>query len=100
MTLRLLDLMARHLRELERQLEGIAFKSVPARLVSVLVDLAGRSGSAITVFSHLEVAEMVGASRETATKILDEFQQAGLVELEPRRTAVRDSTRLHEVANA
>ena len=98
--LRLLDLLARRMRELEGQLEGIAFKSVPARLAGVLVDLADRSGSTVTGFSHLELAEMVGASRETVTKILDEFREAGLVELGRRRIRVRDLAGLRALAES
>jgi CRP-like cAMP-binding protein len=37
---------------------------------------------------------MIGALRETVTKILDEFQTDGLVELRRGRVVVRDPARL------
>jgi hypothetical protein len=37
-----------------------------------------------------EVGDMIGAIRETVTKTLDEFQQAGLVELCRGRIILRD----------
>ena len=64
----------------------------------MLVDLADRSGLTITGFNHLELAEKVGASREPVTKILDEFREAGLVELGRRRIRVRDLARLRALA--
>jgi len=40
--------------------------------------------------SHHDVGDMVGAYRETVTKVLDEFQVAGYVELGRRRIRVVD----------
>lgn len=39
--------------------------------------------------THQDLGEMVGAHRETVTKILDELQQEGAVELARRRVLVR-----------
>lgn len=97
--LRLLDVLGGRMRLLESQLEGIAFKSVPARLAGVLIDLAARAGSTEVTFSHLELAEMTGATRETITKILDDFRQAGLVELGRRRIRLLDPARLRDIAD-
>ena len=98
--LRLLAVLAGRMRELESHLEGIAFKGVPARLADLLLTLDHRSGPMIQGFSHLELAEMIGATRETVTKVLDEFREAGLVEIGRRQVTVLNRDRLQQIAEA
>lgn len=96
--IRLLDVMSQRIRAMEAQLERIAFKSVSVRLAHVLIRLAGATESRVLAASHQELAEMVGASRETTTRALDEFQHAGIVALGRRSITIRDSDRLREIA--
>ena len=60
------------------------------RLASVLLRLAAEPDSLVDGLSHHDVGDMVGAYRETVTKVLDEFQVAGYVELGRRRIRVVD----------
>ncbi len=53
----------------------------------------GRAGAEACV-THQEIGDMVGALRETVTKILDEFQADGLVELGRARVVLQDPERL------
>jgi CRP-like cAMP-binding protein len=46
-------------------------------------------GEVVTI-THQELGDMIGAIRETVTKALDEFEQAGLVELCRGRIILRD----------
>src|SRR6266571_1176969 len=48
-----------------------------------------RSGEAVPI-THQELGDMIGALRESVTKVLDEFQRAGLVELSRGRIILRD----------
>lgn len=98
--LRLLDVLGRRMREMESRLEGITFKGVPARLAGLLLELEPRSGPTVEGFSHLELAEMIGATRETVTKALDEFRAAGLVELGRRQLTILDREGLRAIAEA
>jgi CRP-like cAMP-binding protein len=50
--------------------------------------------------SHQELADMIGAYRETATLTLDEFRKRGLVELGRRSIALLDRTALEQLAEA
>ena len=98
--LRLLDVLGRRMREMESRLEGITFKGVPTRLAGLLLDLERTSGPTVEGFSHLDLAEMIGATRETVTKALDEFRAAGLVELGRRQLTILDRERLRAIAEA
>lgn len=96
--LRLLEVLGARMQEMESRLEGIAYRGVPARLARLLLDLAGDTGPSIAGFGHLQLAEMIGATRETVTKTLDEFREAGWVELGRRQVTILDPDRLREVA--
>lgn len=98
--LRLLDVFGDRLHEMESRLEAIAFKGVPVRLAGLLLDLEGKSGPNVEGFSHQELAEMIGATRETVTKALDEFRAAGLVELGRRQLTILDREGLRAIIEA
>lgn len=79
--LRLMELMANRLRDVETRMENVAFKSVPARLAASLLHLAEDGRSQIVGVSHQDLADMVGTYRETVTRILNEFRGAGYIDL-------------------
>ena len=56
----------------------------------MLLRLACEPDNRIDRLSHQELGDTVGAYRETVTKILDEFQVAGYVELGRRRIRLLD----------
>ncbi|MBI4493570.1 MAG: Crp/Fnr family transcriptional regulator [Chloroflexi bacterium] len=92
--LRMLEILGRRLAHSETRLEDLAYRSVPARLASVLLRLGREHGGVVEGITHQELGDMVGAYRETITKILDEFQAAGYVELGRRRIRVLDRSAL------
>jgi len=86
----MLEILGRRLAEAEDRLQHLAYRIVPARLASVLLQLAPAPDQVIEGVSHQELGDMVGAYRETVTKVLDEFQVAGYVELGRRRIRLLD----------
>jgi CRP/FNR family transcriptional regulator len=84
--LRMLAVLGRRLADCEAHLEALAYRSVPARLAAALLRL-GRSGT-IEGITHQDLGDIVGAYRETITKVLDEWQAAGYVELGRRRIRI------------
>lgn len=88
--LRMIEVLGRRLELCEARLEEMAYRSVPARIAAVLVRLSqGHNGEAVSI-THQELGDMIGALRESVTKILDEFQREGLVELGRGRVILRD----------
>ena len=88
--LRMIEVLSRRLALCEARLEEMAYRSVPARIAAVLLRLSqGRSGEAVPI-THQELGDMIGALRESVTKVLDEFQRAELVELSRGRIILRD----------
>lgn len=84
------------LQEVERRIELISFARVEFRLLALLVDLAGQSAppgdsaaNPINVpLSQSEIAQLIGATRETASTTLNQFERRGLVRLGRRQVEV------------
>lgn len=104
--LRVVEVMSQRLRALEQKLADIAFKSVPQRLAGLLLTLAGEqsqpavgaSPPAITRYTHLQLAEMIGAYRETVTKAIGEFREADMIRVEDDVIYLTDMQRLRVTA--
>jgi len=88
--LRMIEVLGRRLALCEARLEEMAYRSVPARIAAVLLRLSqGQHGKVVSI-THQELGDMIGALRESVTKVLDEFQRDGLVELGRGRVTLRD----------
>jgi CRP/FNR family transcriptional regulator, cyclic AMP receptor protein len=102
LALLLLEDLGRHRLAISRRLDEVAFKSVPARLASVLLDLAQPQGGAQTARlprrSHRQLAEMINAYRETVTKVIKQFRAARLLEIDRSTITLLNRPRLEELA--
>jgi CRP-like cAMP-binding protein len=103
--LRFMDLMGQRLRTLENKLADIAFKSVPQRLASVLLNLAearpdgnGRPTLFVTRYTHQQLAEMIGSYRETVTKAMGEFRDNGIIRIDNDQIYLANVTELQSLA--
>ncbi|HSH80388.1 MAG TPA: Crp/Fnr family transcriptional regulator [Herpetosiphonaceae bacterium] len=107
--LRITETMGRRLLEAERRLSDFAFKSLPERIATVLVTLAEREPSRFSMwpgrssrpelrFTHEQLAEMVGTHRETATKVLNDWREQGLIELKRGKVVLMDLEALRRLS--
>jgi CRP/FNR family cyclic AMP-dependent transcriptional regulator len=67
-----------------------------ARLLLQWYDHATISGPAriLKTYTHGEMAEMIGTSRETVTRLLKDFRDRGLISQTKRELCIPDRTRL------
>jgi CRP-like cAMP-binding protein len=96
--MRVLDILGRRLIEAESRLEDIAFKSIPARLASLLLRLLPTGKEVIIGYTHQELADMIGTYRETTTQTLNHFKSQGLLEIGRKRIAIRNREALQRLA--
>jgi CRP/FNR family transcriptional regulator, cyclic AMP receptor protein len=103
-----MELMGQRLRAMENKLADIAFKSVPQRLASVLLNLADAQPSdqaqphlppSVVRYTHQQLADMIGSYRETVTKAIGELREAGMIRIEDDAIALTDLARLQRLAN-
>ena len=97
----LLAQLAGRLRKANDVVSDLVFSDVPGRVAKALLDLADRFGRTADDGVHVhhdltqeELAQLVGASRETVNKALADFASRGWVRLEPRSVVILDIERL------
>ena len=97
----LLAALAKRLRRTNENLADLVFTDVPGRVAKALLDLANRFGRPVEdgiLVSHdltqEELAQLVGASRETVNKALADFASRGWLRLEARAVLIQDVERL------
>lgn len=94
----LLTELSRRLRRADVKIGGLVLLDVPGRIARLVLDLADETGTnAIDKpLTHQTIAQMIGASRETVSRAMKEFQDAGLITVERRRIAVGDRDALEK----
>ncbi len=101
----LLRTLAHRLRRTNEALGDLVFSDVPGRVAKALLDLSTRFGEpvedGIRVAHDLtqeELAQLVGASRETVNKALADFAARGWLRREGRAVVLLDAGRLERRA--
>jgi CRP-like cAMP-binding protein len=97
----LLQALARRLRRTNEAMADLVFSDVPGRVAKALMELGEKFGTMVSgglLVTHdmtqEEIAQLVGASRETVNKALADFAQRGWISLESRQVLILDVERL------
>ena len=101
----LLQALAQRLRRINDVKADLVFTDVPGRVAKALLDLSERFGvqqdDGIQVNHDLtqeELAQLVGASRETVNKALADFAARGWIQLAAKSVLLIDTDRLRKRA--
>jgi CRP-like cAMP-binding protein len=101
----LLGQLAARLRRANDVVADLVFSDVPGRVAKQLLELAQRFGDKRDDGMHVhhdltqeELAQLVGASRETVNKALADFAARGWIRLEPRSVTILDVERVERRA--
>lgn len=94
---RLLEHVGRRLEQAELRLAEVAYKSIPARIATTLLRLAGDDLRPVRL-SQQDIADMVGTYRETSTRVLNELRAAHLIDLRRMEIVVLDRHGLEMIA--
>jgi CRP-like cAMP-binding protein len=92
--------LSRRLRRADDKIGGLVLLDVPGRIARLLLDLAEESGTNALekTLTHQTIAQMIGASRETVSRAMKDFQDAGWITVERRRIALADRAALEQRA--
>lgn len=103
MARRLLRLMVERRLDTERRIESLLSRTVESRVAEFLLDAAQRHGIPDSrglligvKYTHQEIADYVGSTRETVTLTLGDLRRKNLVLFDHRRIVVRDLEALHQ----
>jgi CRP/FNR family transcriptional regulator, cyclic AMP receptor protein len=104
-SLHMLQALARRLRRANDVVSDLVFTDVPGRVAKNLLDLAERFGEQDRDGLHVhhdltqeELAQLVGASRETVNKALADFAARGWLQISARSVLILDIDRLRRRA--
>lgn len=99
----LLQALAHRLRRTSEAMSDLVFADVPGRVAKALLELGEKFGTpsdtGLYVHHDLtqeELAQLVGASRETVNKALADFASRGWIRLETRSVELLDLERLNK----
>jgi CRP-like cAMP-binding protein len=106
-TLSVLDITTARLHEAHETIRQISAHSVEERIAYTLLKLAERLGEPRDVglliqmpVSREDLANMVGSATESASRVISQFQKAGLVDTGRQWIAITDQRRLREMVDA
>ena len=104
-SMHMLRALARRLRRANDVTADLVFTDVPGRVAKNLLDLAERFGEQDNAGLHVhhdltqeELAQLVGASRETVNKALADFAARGWLQISARSVLILDPERLRRRA--
>jgi CRP/FNR family cyclic AMP-dependent transcriptional regulator len=92
----LLAELSRRLRRADGQIGSLVLLDVPGRIARMLLDTAAEGGGPLIerALTHQTIAHIIGASRETVSRAMREFQDAGWISTERRRIRITDRAAL------
>jgi CRP/FNR family transcriptional regulator, cyclic AMP receptor protein len=96
----LLTEMSRRLRRADDKIGGLVLLDVPGRIARLLLDMSEESGTdqIEKSLTHQTIAQMIGASRETVSRAMKEFQDSGWINVERRRISLANRGALEQRA--
>jgi CRP-like cAMP-binding protein len=102
LSLLLIEAVGRYRLRVSRRLEEVAFKSVPARLASLLLDMADdvpdTPDARLPRRTHQQLADMINAYRETVTKVMNQFRAEQLLDVDRSGIVLLNLPGLRELA--
>ncbi len=103
---RIVESLTERLTHVENRLLDFAYRRVPERLARLLLQLAqphrnlfSRTQRMEVRYTHEELADMIGSTRETTTKLLNEMRVRGLVDLQRGQITLIDMNALQHIAS-
>jgi CRP/FNR family transcriptional regulator len=102
----IMQVLSNRLRALGDVVVNLINDDAQTRIIKLILRLATRYGVRVDQDIHLsiqlthqEIADMVGATRQTVTSVLSQLQRQGLMRLENRRIRIESMESLDEMTN-
>ncbi|MCK8828186.1 Crp/Fnr family transcriptional regulator [Natroniella acetigena] len=96
LSLELLKIMSKRLRRAQKMVENLGLHNTETRTTNILIYLASEYGSANQEIelelsiSQQELANLIGSSRETVSRILNNFKDQGLIDTARQKVIIKD----------
>ena len=92
--------ISRRLRRADEQIGSLVLLDVDGRIARLLLDAAAESGGPTIEkrLTHQTIAQMIGASRETVSRAMRDFQDSGLISVQRRQISIANRPGLERLA--
>jgi len=105
--IKIIEALARKTRLLTSQIRELVFQDAEGRLASLIMRLMEdfgvdvKSGRMIDlILTHQEIANLIGSSRVTVTKLINQFIDEGIIKIYKRKLVVLDQLKLTDKIQA
>lgn len=102
--IKVMRVMSEKIREFQSKLQAFVTQDVNRRIVSFLVRMADNQGvrkdGGVTIdipMTHQEFANMVGTTRETVNRVMNNLKKEGIIEMNRQGIEIYDEKRLREM---
>ncbi len=84
--------LSHRLRQADGTIGSLVLLDVPGRVAKVLLEHAspGEPAPLVKQITHQTIAQMIGASRETVSRAMAEFQEKGMIAVQRRQVTIVD----------
>jgi CRP-like cAMP-binding protein len=84
--------LSRRLRQADGTIGSLVLLDVPGRVAKVLLEHAtpGEPATLVKTLTHQTIAQMIGASRETVSRAMAEFQERNYISVQRRQVTITD----------
>jgi len=103
LAIKIIEALSKKTRLLTSQVRELVFQDAAGRLASLLSRLAEDFGREIDegtvidlVLTHQEIANLIGSSRVTVTKLMNKFIDDGMITIKKRKIIIKDFESLGE----
>lgn len=88
--------LSRRLRQADGTIGSLVLLDVPGRVAKVLLEHAtpGEPATLVKQLTHQTIGQMIGASRETVSRAMAEFQEKGMISVTRRLVTIIDRNAL------
>lgn len=105
LVMKMLTTLSLRLRKTDEKISRLVFADAYEKVASVLMEIIKEQKIPLDIGTEVplsltrkELADLVGLSRETVTRVIADFQRAGLVRIERRRIAIINPAKLKREA--
>jgi CRP/FNR family transcriptional regulator, cyclic AMP receptor protein len=93
--MQIIKTLSERLAKADRDIKNLALGDARARVACVLMDLQGDLDT--TKFTHQEIADLAGLTRETTTRTLSQLEEDGLIGVKNRQFIIQNPEKMKEM---
>jgi len=103
LTMKIFQILSKRVRDLNKEVRILTFGDVYERFVELLIELSNKYGKEengklmIDInLTHMELANMIGVTRETVTRIIGKLKKENIIAIENKNIIILDKNKIKQ----